>query len=101
MRCVPTPIAKQSLSVTAMFNNMDGGGGSGGGGGGGGGGAGMPAAGGERPGLFVSSVAWSPDGRASHCILYSWHFLAVFPTLIFSSRLSLPGVLLSNYRSAL
>jgi len=57
-----------------MFNHMDGGGS-----GGGGGGAGMAAAGGERPGLFVSSVAWSPDGRASHSISFSWHFLAVFP----------------------
>ena len=44
-RCVPTPIAKQSLAVTAA------------------GGWGGEAAPGEKPGLFVSSVAWSPDSR--------------------------------------
>ena len=44
-RCVPTPIAKQSLAVTAA------------------GVSGGEAAPGEKPGLFVSSVAWSPDSR--------------------------------------
>ena len=47
-RCVPTPIARQSLAVPAFQR------------GGGGGGGGQVTN--DKPGLFVSSVAWSPDG---------------------------------------
>ena len=85
-RCVPTPIAKQSLSVSAYQSQQEkhhhryhnvAGSNPGGGGGGGGGGFGMGIGGGgdgidrgmgqagwnDKPGLFVSSVTWSPDGR--------------------------------------
>ena len=58
-KAVPAPIARHSLAVTAAFSNHGAGAGlqsstaaAGGGGGDG-----------DKPGLFVSSVTWSPSGR--------------------------------------
>jgi WD40 repeat protein len=61
-RCVPTPISKKSLAASAFQSNVSPGFGQGGAGGGAGSGAGGGAT--DKPGLlFVSSIAWSPDGR--------------------------------------
>ena len=59
-KAVPAPIARHSLAVTAAFSNH--------GAGAGGAQSTTAAAGagggdGDKPGLFVSSVTWSPSGR--------------------------------------
>ena len=57
-KSVPSPVATQSLAVTAAFGDGFGTGSGASGGHGGGHGA----AAGAKPGLFVSALAWSPSG---------------------------------------